>query len=155
MAPGSAVYASGGAFLRLSMGKFSGPGLNSGLSNRKVDRPRCEQSSLWRTCVEPAGETGRHVLEQIWSRPTCDVNGIWGGYTGEGAKTVIAAEARAKVSFRLVGKQNPAAIKKAFRAFVSKQIPADCSVEFIDMKGSPAVSLPFDSAPMTAARRSV
>ena len=55
----------------------------------------------------PAGENGRSVLEMIWSRPTCDVNGIVGGYTGEGAKTVLPAKASAKVSFRLVGKQNP------------------------------------------------
>ena len=55
----------------------------------------------------PAGEKGRSVLEMIWSRPTCDPNGIVGGYTGEGAKTVLPAKASAKVSFRIVGKQNP------------------------------------------------
>ena len=55
-----------------------------------------------------AGEEGRSVFEQVWSRPTCDINGIWGGYTGEGFKTVLPAEAHAKVSFRLVGEQDPA-----------------------------------------------
>ena len=55
----------------------------------------------------PAGERGRTPLEQVWSRPTCDINGIVGGYTGEGQKTVIPAKASAKVTFRLVGKQNP------------------------------------------------
>ena len=55
-----------------------------------------------------AGEEGRSVFEQVWSRPTCDVNGIWGGYTGKGFKTVLPAEAHAKVSFRLVGEQDPA-----------------------------------------------
>ena len=55
----------------------------------------------------PAGEKGRSALEMIWSRPTCDPNGIVGGYTGEGAKTVLPAKASAKVSFRIVGKQNP------------------------------------------------
>ncbi len=54
------------------------------------------------------GEKGRMLIEQIQSRPTCDVNGIWGGYTGEGTKTVIASKASAKISFRLVGKQDPA-----------------------------------------------
>jgi acetylornithine deacetylase/succinyl-diaminopimelate desuccinylase-like protein len=55
----------------------------------------------------PAGERNRTPLEQAWSRPTCDVNGIAGGYAGEGFKTVLPAKASAKVSFRLVGKQNP------------------------------------------------
>ena len=59
----------------------------------------------------PAGEKGRSALEMIWSRPTCDVNGIVGGYTGEGGKTVLPAKASAKISFRLVGKQNPDALR--------------------------------------------
>ncbi len=78
------------------------------------------------------------LIEQIQSRPTCDVNGIIGGYTGEGTKTVIAAEARCKISFRLVGDQDPAKISKNFEAFVDARIPADCSVEFIRHKGSRA-----------------
>jgi acetylornithine deacetylase/succinyl-diaminopimelate desuccinylase-like protein len=103
----------------------------------------------------PAGEKGRLVIEQITSRPTCDVNGIWGGYTGEGTKTVIAAEARAKISFRLVGNQDPEKIQKNFRAFVRKQIPKDCSVEFIGYKGSRATSLPWNMPALAKARRAL
>ena len=93
----------------------------------------------------PAGEQGRSVLEQIWARPTAEFNGISGGYTGKGFKTVIAAEASAKVSFRLVHKQDPAKIREAFRAFVRQRIPADCSIEFHQHGGSPAIQLSYDS----------
>jgi acetylornithine deacetylase/succinyl-diaminopimelate desuccinylase-like protein len=78
----------------------------------------------------PKGERGYSVLEQIWARPTCEINGIVGGYIGEGGKTVIPARASAKLSFRLVGGQDPAGVKKAFRKFVKARVPADCHVSF-------------------------
>ncbi|MEM6616659.1 MAG: M20/M25/M40 family metallo-hydrolase [Pseudomonadota bacterium] len=90
----------------------------------------------------PAGETNRSVLEQLWSRPTCDVNGITGGYTGEGAKTVIPSKASAKVSFRLVPDQKPGEIVENFQKFMQSLTPPDCTVEFIDHGSSPALSLP-------------
>ncbi len=71
----------------------------------------------------PAGEKGRLLIEQISSRPTCDVNGIIGGYTGEGSKTVIPAQASAKISFRLVEGQEPVKIRKAFREYVTSRLP--------------------------------
>ena len=89
-----------------------------------------------------AGEEGRSVLEQVWSRPTCDVNGIIAGYTGEGAKTVIPSKASAKISFRLVGKQNPQEIQKNFREFVAGFVPEDCKVEFIGFGNDPALEMP-------------
>lgn len=92
----------------------------------------------------PAGERDRMVIEQIQSRPTCDVNGIFGGYTGPGAKTVIAAEATAKLSFRLVGDQDPHQVRASFRAYVEAALPADCTAVFGDHGASPAISLPFD-----------
>lgn len=101
---------------------------------------------------EPSGEKGRSILELTWARPTAEVNGIKGGYTGEGFKTVIAAEASAKVSFRLVGKQDPAKIRENFRAFVQARIPSDCSVEFHPHGGSPAIHLPYDSPFLTKAK---
>lgn len=93
----------------------------------------------------PSGEKGRSVLELTWARPTAEFNGIIGGYTGKGFKTVIASEASAKVSFRLVQKQNPDAVRAAFRDFVKARIPEDCSVEFHPHGGSPAIQLSYDS----------
>lgn len=89
-----------------------------------------------------AGEKERSVLEQIWSRPTCDVNGIISGYTGEGSKTVIPSQASAKISFRLVGKQDPDKIVAAFRSFVEARIPDDCTVEFLGHSNDPAIEMP-------------
>ncbi len=103
----------------------------------------------------PAGEAGRTVLEQIWARPTCEANGIIGGYTGEGAKTVLPAEARAKISFRLVGRHNPEKIVQAFHAYVRSAIPDDCRVEFLSHGASPAIVLPFTSEVLTRARRAL
>jgi acetylornithine deacetylase/succinyl-diaminopimelate desuccinylase-like protein len=87
----------------------------------------------------PAGEKGRSVLEQIWARPTAEVNGIYGGYTGAGTKTVLPSAATAKITFRLVGKQNPKKIIAAFRKFVKERLPKDCKASFLpDAGGSPA-----------------
>ncbi|MGF7161142.1 acetylornithine deacetylase/succinyl-diaminopimelate desuccinylase-like protein [Rhodoligotrophos appendicifer] len=99
----------------------------------------------------PAGESGRNVLEQLWSRPTCDVNGIWGGYTAAGSKTVIPSKASAKVSFRLVSKQDPLKIRDAFRDFVRAQLPADCTAEFIGYGASRAIEISTDNPYLTKA----
>ncbi|CAN7514885.1 M20/M25/M40 family metallo-hydrolase [Bosea sp. LjRoot237] len=101
------------------------------------------------------GERGRMLIEQIQSRPTCDVNGIWGGYTGEGSKTVIAAKASAKVSFRLVGDQDPAKIAAAFHQFVRERLPEDVTAEFIGHAGSPALAVPVDSPVLQKARKAL
>ncbi|WP_026622358.1 acetylornithine deacetylase/succinyl-diaminopimelate desuccinylase-like protein [Ensifer sp. WSM1721] len=100
----------------------------------------------------PSGEKGRSLLELTWARPTAEVNGIIGGYTGEGFKTVIAAQASAKVSFRVVGKQDPLKVRESFRAYARSKIPADCSVEFHPHGASPAIHLPYDSALLTTAK---
>jgi acetylornithine deacetylase/succinyl-diaminopimelate desuccinylase-like protein len=94
----------------------------------------------------PAGEKGKSVLEQVWARPTAEVNGIWGGYTGAGTKTVLPSKAHAKFTFRLVGKQNPQKVLKAFHAFVKGQLPKDCKVEFSGRGGGgPATEIPEDN----------
>jgi len=100
----------------------------------------------------PAGEKDRMVIEQISTRPTAEVNGIVGGYTGEGAKTVIPGKAMAKVSFRLVGAQDPEKIRAAFREFVRARLPADCSAEFGNFTSAPAFDVAFDNPALGKAR---
>ena len=93
---------------------------------------------------EPAGEVDRTPLEMIWSRPTCEVNGIWGGYTGEGFKTVLPSQAHAKISFRLVGQQDPEAIHQAFMDHVNARLPADYTAEFPYGRGDAASQMTID-----------
>lgn len=102
-----------------------------------------------------AGEAGRSVMEKVWSRPTCDVNGVFGGYTGPGSKTVLPAKASAKVSFRLVGAQDPHAVAEAFRAFVRERLPPDVTAEFTSHGASGALQLPFGSEALNRARRTL
>ncbi len=103
----------------------------------------------------PAGEKDRLLIEQVSSRPTCDINGIVGGYIGEGSKTVIPAEASAKISFRLVEGQDPARIRKAFRDYVTARIPGDCKAEFGDHSSAPAIALPWDMKALGAAKKAL
>jgi acetylornithine deacetylase/succinyl-diaminopimelate desuccinylase-like protein len=100
----------------------------------------------------PAGEKDRMLIEQVSTRPTCDVNGIIGGYTGEGAKTVIAAQASAKISFRLVGEQDPEKIRDKFRKFIRDQLPADAKADFIGHACSPALQVAYENPALTKAR---
>ncbi len=95
---------------------------------------------------QPAGEQGYSVLEQIWSRPSCDVNGIVGGYTGEGFKTVLPSKASAKISFRLVGDQDATKIQQTFQQYVRDNLPPDCSVEFMSKDAAGATVMPVDAA---------
>lgn len=133
-------------------GRITLPGFYDGV----IDMPE-DVTRMWETLgfsVEeflgdvglkyPRGEKGRTPLEHLWSRPTVEVNGMWGGYQGAGSKTVIPAEAHAKFTFRLVGDQDPDKIQESFRNYVRSKIPADCSVEFIAKEGSPALRLDFD-----------
>ena len=100
----------------------------------------------------PAGEPDRTPLEMIWSRPTAEVNGIWGGYTGDGFKTVLPSEAHAKVSFRLVGTQDPDAVLASFRSYIQAALPADCEVIFHGMTGSAAGHMSVDTPAFEQAR---
>ncbi len=80
--------------------------------------------------TKPAGERGYSALERLWARPTADINGIWGGYTGPGSKTVIASEASAKVSFRLVADQDPDEVFAQFQRFVTERLADGATVTF-------------------------
>ena len=95
------------------------------------------------------------MLEQIWSRPTCDVNGISGGYAGEGFKTVLPSKAMAKVSFRLVGEQDPQKIRTALLKFVDERLPADCTVEYASKDASGATVMPTDAPMFERAHRAL
>ena len=101
---------------------------------------------------KPAGELDRMLIEMVTTRPTAEINGMIGGYTGEGAKTVIPGEASAKVSFRLVGEQDPEKTRDGFRAFVRARLPADCKVEFGNFGLAPPLQLSFDNPALTKAR---
>jgi acetylornithine deacetylase/succinyl-diaminopimelate desuccinylase-like protein len=100
----------------------------------------------------PSGENDRMVIELVTTRPTAELNGIIGGYTGEGAKTVIPGQASAKVSFRLVGTQDPQKIRDNFRAFVKARMPSDCSVEFGNFGLAGPLQLSFDNPALNKAR---
>lgn len=101
------------------------------------------------------GEEGYSVLERLWGRPTLDVNGIWGGYQGEGSKTVIAAKAAAKVSMRLVPGQDPVKITKLIQEYIPKIAPKGVSVEVHDHHGGQPVSFPTDTPFVKAADRAL
>jgi acetylornithine deacetylase/succinyl-diaminopimelate desuccinylase-like protein len=103
----------------------------------------------------PAGEKGRSVLEMVWSRPTAEINGMGGGYQGEGFKTVIPSVASAKVSFRLVFDQDPHKVREAFRAFVQARVPADCRVEFIGYGAGKAIRFPNDDPAFAKSRKAL
>ncbi len=90
-----------------------------------IKRLPFEDAEFQRETGAPAlgGEAGFSTLERIWMRPTCEVNGLLSGYTGEGAKTVLPAKAMAKVSCRLVPDQDPAEIERLMKAHVAKVAP--------------------------------
>ena len=96
------------------------------------------------------GEKGFTTLERMWARPTCDVNGLLSGYGGEGAKTIIPAEAMAKVSMRLVPNQEPEKIARAFTEYVLSIAPKGVKVEVIDHHGANPVLVPRKSEMMQA-----
>jgi acetylornithine deacetylase/succinyl-diaminopimelate desuccinylase-like protein len=103
----------------------------------------------------PAGEADRTPLEMLWARPTAEINGIAGGYTGAGFKTVLPSQATAKVSFRLVAGQDPQKIRAALRAWVEAQLPGDCSVAWTSHGAAPASRMDISHPAFEVARRAL
>ena len=105
--------------------------------------------------TKPAGEVNRTPLEMIWSRPTCDVNGIYGGYQGEGFKTVLPSKAAAKISFRLVGDQDPKQILKSLKQYIASCLPPDCSVKYTEETPSKATQMSTSNEAFEKARQAL
>jgi acetylornithine deacetylase/succinyl-diaminopimelate desuccinylase-like protein len=101
------------------------------------------------------GEAGFTMTEREWARPTAEINGIWGGYTGHGAKTVIPTSASAKVSFRLVDDQDHAKVCDAFFGWLQSHTPPGCKWTLTDHGGGAPVTCAIDSPTLTAARKAV
>ncbi len=101
------------------------------------------------------GEAGYTTLERKWARPTCDINGIFGGYAGPGPKTVLPCKAGAKLSFRLVPDQDPKTVERQFREHVARVCPPGVTYEIITHHGAPAVLVNTDTPGVQAAVRAI
>jgi len=101
------------------------------------------------------GEAGFSTLERRATRPTLDVNGIWGGFTGEGSKTIIPAHAHAKVSCRLVAAQDPDRIFEAFRSYVEEIAPPGVTTTVRYLGGGHSSTTPSDHPATRAAARAL
>jgi len=123
----------------------------------------------WQTCgfdehdymagaglTTPAGERGYSILEQQWSRPTLEINGLWGGYQGAGSKTVIPADAHCKITCRLVGDMDPDDIRDKLRAHVQSQLRPDTRITWDnDLEGAPASHMNTDRPEFEQARQAL
>jgi acetylornithine deacetylase/succinyl-diaminopimelate desuccinylase-like protein len=103
-----------------------------------------------------AGEQGFTTLERIWARPTAEINGMWGGHTGPGGKTIVPREAHAKMSFRLVAHQEPAEVAGMLRDFVAQHTPPGLEIVVtVDGPGVRPSFSPIDSPAVAAGRRAM
>ncbi|HZR50889.1 MAG TPA: dipeptidase [Streptosporangiaceae bacterium] len=101
------------------------------------------------------GEQGFSTLERIWARPTAEINGMWGGHTGPGPKTIIPKRAHAKVTFRLVADQDPKEVAEAFRAYVHAHTPPGLDAKVELGSGTRPCRSPIDSPAVLAGRRAM
>jgi acetylornithine deacetylase/succinyl-diaminopimelate desuccinylase-like protein len=116
--------------------------------------PYAETELLAETGASAAwGEEGYTIVERTGARPTLEINGMWGGFTGDGFKTVIPYEAHAKISCRLVPNQDPAQISAAIEVHLQSMAPPTASVKLRFYHGGPAFLAPFDQPAIQAAAR--
>lgn len=102
-----------------------------------------------------AGERGYSAIERMWARPAIDFNGIHGGNAGPGERSVLPGSVTARLSFRLVGDQDPARVRELFREFVRSRLPQGCMVEFHGIEGTSAVTVREDSPFVAATARAL
>ncbi|MBA2127272.1 dipeptidase [Hyphomicrobium methylovorum] len=151
------------AALHDETGRVAVPGFYDGVKD-----PSPEQLNQWKSLglrgeaflgavglKTPAGEQGRSVIEQLWSRPTLEFNGVTGGYQGIGSKTVIPAKASTKITCRLVPGQDPERVMAAIRAYVEEVLPADCKATWLGHHGSGAIMFDTTEPAMQAAAKAL
>jgi acetylornithine deacetylase/succinyl-diaminopimelate desuccinylase-like protein len=123
---------------------------------RLAELPFDERAFLSEIGLEaPFGETGYSSLERRWARPTCDVNGFYGGYAGEGPKTIVPARATAKISCRLVPKQDPVVLAQALEEYLRSLCPPGLTLEFKTWHGCPAFMVDTEGPYVAAARNTI
>lgn len=151
------------ASLHDETGRVAAPGFYDGVAEpTNAERaeiaaiPYDEASSFAAIGAVPHGEAGYSTLERLWMRPTVDVNGMWGGYTGAGSKTVIPNEAFAKLTMRLVPGQDPQAAQKAVIDHLNTHLPQGATLEVSGARGaSGAYAVPPDHPLLTAASKAL
>ena len=151
------------AGLKDAKGKIKIPGFYDGVrklsaAERKAMRSLPHTDAKFKKSIGAKavfGEPGFTTLERLWARPTLEVNGIWGGFQGDGAKTVIPAEAHAKISMRLVPDQKPKAIAAKAIRYIKKIAPPSVDVRVDHIHSGEAWLAPTDHPALQAAARAV
>ena len=151
------------AALKDANGRISVPGFYDGVRRLPVSERRLfadlpHSDRRYKTAIgapELHGEAGYSTLERIWARPTLDINGIWSGFTGEGAKTVIPAEAYAKISMRLVPDQTPKDIARKVAFHLKKIAPKSVKVTVEELHGGDPWVAPREHPALQAAGRAL